>query len=202
MKTFRIDPLSGRLSLNTPLDYEHKRSYEFELTCSDSGEAVKLSTTSKVIVNVLDLNDNAPLFKKKTDRVAYIESKFKKGLAIYKVQAFDLDPSEQFSQTTYHLKSIFSANNSTRVYTKEDSLLNSFSLAEDDSSAVGLERLITSFRAFDLDGSVPNLAIEYTMDTMESVELPSAQYGGKESIGKAGFKLAKLNDDMGLFKLG
>jgi hypothetical protein len=168
MKTFRIDPLSGRLSLNTPLDYEHKRSYEFELTCSDSGEAVKLSKTSKIIVNVLD---NAPLFKKKTDRVAYIESKFKKGLAIYKVQAFDLDPSEQFSQTTYHLKSIFSANNSTRVYTKEDSLLNSFSLAEDDSSAVGLERLITSFRAFDLDGSVPNSVIEYTMDTMESVEI-------------------------------
>ena len=27
-------------------------------------------------------------------------------------------------------------------------------------------------------------------------------YGGKESIGKAGFKLAKLNDEMGLFKLG
>ena len=83
MKTFRIDPLSGRLSLNTPLDYEHKRSYEFELTCSDSGEAVKLSKTSKIIVNVLD---NAPLFKKKTDRVAYIESKFKKGLAIRVVE--------------------------------------------------------------------------------------------------------------------
>ena len=127
-KAFHIDPLSGRLSLNTPLDYENKRSYEFELTCSDSGVPDKLSTTSKIIVNVLDLNDNAPLFKKKTDRVAYIESKFKKGFEIYKVQAFDLDPSEKFSQTTYHLKSIFSANNSTRAYTKEDSLLNSFSL--------------------------------------------------------------------------
>ena len=74
------------------------------------------------------MNDNAPLFRKKTDRVAYIENKFKKGFEIYKVQAFDLDPSEKFSQTTYHLKSIFSANNSTRAFTKEDSLLNSFSL--------------------------------------------------------------------------
>jgi hypothetical protein len=73
------------------------------------------------------------------------------------------------------------------------------SIAEDDASTVGLERLIASFRAFDLDGSVPNSVIEYII---ESVEFPSAQYGGKESIGKAGFKLAKLNDDMGLFKLG
>ena len=73
------------------------------------------------------------------------------------------------------------------------------SIAEDDSSTVGLERLITSFRAFDLDGSVPYSAIEYSI---ESVELPAAQYGGKESIGKAPFKLAKSNDEMGLFKVG
>nr|CAG4640600.1 EOG090X0007 [Eulimnadia texana] len=58
---FRIDPLSGTLYLEKPLDYEVQRSYLLNITASDAGSP-KLSSTISFIVLVEDANDNAPVF--------------------------------------------------------------------------------------------------------------------------------------------
>ncbi|TFK16025.1 serine/threonine-protein kinase VRK1 [Platysternon megacephalum] len=56
---FRLDPLSGRLTLEGPVDYERQRTYELDVQAQDRG-ASPLAATCKVIVRLADVNDNAP----------------------------------------------------------------------------------------------------------------------------------------------
>lgn len=59
--TFRIDPISGTLYLEKPLDFEMQRLYHLNITASDQGSPSLLSSIAFVIV-VEDANDNAPVF--------------------------------------------------------------------------------------------------------------------------------------------
>ena len=61
-KYFRVDPLSGVLILSSPLDYEERNLYVFDVVCSDSGVPEKLSSRVRLNVHVIDVNDNAPVF--------------------------------------------------------------------------------------------------------------------------------------------
>ncbi|KAJ6661682.1 hypothetical protein lerEdw1_013204 [Lerista edwardsae] len=56
---FALDPLSGRLSLQGAVDYEQQRAYELDVQASDRG-ASPLAASCKVVVRLLDVNDNAP----------------------------------------------------------------------------------------------------------------------------------------------
>uniref|UniRef100_A0A8D0GJE8 Protocadherin-8 n=1 Tax=Sphenodon punctatus TaxID=8508 RepID=A0A8D0GJE8_SPHPU len=56
---FRLEPRSGRLSLEGAVDYELKRTYELDVQAQDRG-ASPLAATCKVIVRLTDVNDNAP----------------------------------------------------------------------------------------------------------------------------------------------
>lgn len=59
--TFHIDPNSGSLYLHKPLDYEDTISYVLNITASDGGNP-RLSTTIMFNINVVDENDNPPIF--------------------------------------------------------------------------------------------------------------------------------------------
>ncbi|XP_072266563.1 protocadherin-8 [Pyxicephalus adspersus] len=56
---FKIDPKSGRLTLEGQVDFETKQTYEFDVQAQDLGPT-PLTATCKVIVHVIDVNDNAP----------------------------------------------------------------------------------------------------------------------------------------------
>ncbi|XP_018417423.1 PREDICTED: protocadherin-8 [Nanorana parkeri] len=56
---FKIDPKSGRLTLEGQVDFETKQTYEFDVQAQDLGPN-PLTATCKVIVHVKDVNDNAP----------------------------------------------------------------------------------------------------------------------------------------------
>ncbi|XP_062983466.1 protocadherin-8 [Elgaria multicarinata webbii] len=58
-RLFGLDPLSGRLSLQGAVDYERQRAYELDVQASDRG-ASPLAASCKVVVRLLDVNDNAP----------------------------------------------------------------------------------------------------------------------------------------------
>lgn len=59
--TFHIDPITGSLYLHKPLDYEDTQSYSLNITASDGGNP-RLSTTIMFVVNIIDSNDNPPIF--------------------------------------------------------------------------------------------------------------------------------------------
>ncbi|KAK2524900.1 hypothetical protein Q9233_009219 [Columba guinea] len=54
---FVIDPVSGEIKLRKPLDFEAAEKYELSVQASDGGG---LSAICKVLVEVVDVNDNAP----------------------------------------------------------------------------------------------------------------------------------------------
>ncbi|KFQ21079.1 Protocadherin beta-15, partial [Mesitornis unicolor] len=54
---FAIDPLSGEIKLTKPLDFEEAENHELSVRATDGGG---LSAICKVLVEVVDVNDNAP----------------------------------------------------------------------------------------------------------------------------------------------
>ncbi|XP_027765827.1 protocadherin beta-15-like, partial [Empidonax traillii] len=54
---FEIDPKSGEIKLRKPLDFEVAQTHELSVRATDGGG---LSAICKVLVEVLDVNDNAP----------------------------------------------------------------------------------------------------------------------------------------------
>ncbi|XP_062045925.1 protocadherin alpha-1-like [Lepus europaeus] len=58
-ETFAIDPGSGEIRLTGALDYEEATSYEIQVNAFDKGSP-PMSNHCKVLVKVLDVNDNAP----------------------------------------------------------------------------------------------------------------------------------------------
>ncbi|KAM6122868.1 protocadherin beta-15-like [Phoenicopterus ruber ruber] len=55
--TFAIDPTSGEIKLTKPLDFEAAENHELSVRATDGGG---LSAICKVLVEVVDVNDNAP----------------------------------------------------------------------------------------------------------------------------------------------
>ncbi|XP_062576129.1 cadherin EGF LAG seven-pass G-type receptor 2-like isoform X1 [Saccostrea cucullata] len=59
--TFRIDPATGEISVQKQLDYETTEEYRLSIQAQDQGEPPKTNTTD-VIIKVIDVNDNPPIF--------------------------------------------------------------------------------------------------------------------------------------------
>nr|XP_046260257.1 protocadherin-8 [Scatophagus argus] len=75
-RLFHIDPYSGDVSLKAPVDFEKRRSYELNIKAFDMG-ANSVPSSCKVVIDVVDVNDNAPEISIKpmtssSDGVAYI----------------------------------------------------------------------------------------------------------------------------------
>uniref|UniRef100_A0A8C5PHQ0 Cadherin domain-containing protein n=1 Tax=Leptobrachium leishanense TaxID=445787 RepID=A0A8C5PHQ0_9ANUR len=57
MDIFNLDPENGEIKLSGPLDYEVKQNYEMTVEAKDGGGLVTYCT---VLIQVVDVNDNAP----------------------------------------------------------------------------------------------------------------------------------------------
>lgn len=56
---FTINSVNGKITTRTNLDYEKKPSYNFGVIATDGGT---LTGSQTVTVNVIDVNDNKPIF--------------------------------------------------------------------------------------------------------------------------------------------
>nr|XP_018915731.1 PREDICTED: cadherin-related tumor suppressor [Bemisia tabaci] len=89
---FSLNPQTGVFTLTARLDYEEVQHYIFVVQAQDTGKP-SLSSTLTVYFNVLDLNDNAPLF----DPMSYSNEVFENatiGTSIVTVTATDLDSGD------------------------------------------------------------------------------------------------------------
>ncbi|KAM9376008.1 uncharacterized protein KZ484_008502 [Pholidichthys leucotaenia] len=59
LELFEIDQSTGAITVKGPIDYEEMDQYEIEIQASDKGQA-PLSTQKSVVINIADVNDNAP----------------------------------------------------------------------------------------------------------------------------------------------
>ncbi|KAI4901849.1 hypothetical protein NFI96_034596 [Prochilodus magdalenae] len=83
---------SGHLYLNSSLNYESQHAYGLIVQASDSG-VPSLSSTQTLTVEVLDVNDEAPVFERRVYVAAVAENR-EPGQLVVRVSAVDLDSEE------------------------------------------------------------------------------------------------------------
>ncbi|KAM9026533.1 protocadherin-23 isoform 3-T3 [Ara ararauna] len=92
---FLIDSARGMLATNTVLDHENTSSYRLVVQAADKGNP-RLSATSIVQIQVLDVNDNAPVFQPLSE--VEVPEDALPGFIVTQVSANDVDsrPALQF----------------------------------------------------------------------------------------------------------
>ncbi|KFD72669.1 hypothetical protein M514_15073 [Trichuris suis] len=88
----QLDELSGWLSVVEPLDHEVMSRIEFTVQARDMGQP-PLNSTARVIIHVLDVNDNPPSFPEKFVNVS-VEETSPRGKRLLQIKAYDPDGSD------------------------------------------------------------------------------------------------------------
>uniref|UniRef100_A0A0X3Q927 Protocadherin-11 X-linked n=1 Tax=Schistocephalus solidus TaxID=70667 RepID=A0A0X3Q927_SCHSO len=95
---FAVNQHTGEITTRMRLDREVNAVYEFFVTAEDSTQAKRLTSTAKVVVEVLDINDNDPKFIYPTqpNHTIHASAYSKVGTAVVKLTVFDADaPGDQ-----------------------------------------------------------------------------------------------------------
>lgn len=113
---FEIDPTRGTVTAVRALDRERNDRYEFSVEVADHGDPVR-STTCYVIVNVIDVNDEPPVF---AQGVYYynITENSRAVVTLGAVEASDLDNSP-FNEIQYRFRDESTLNFAIDTFTGE-----------------------------------------------------------------------------------
>ncbi|XP_068600655.1 protocadherin Fat 3 [Brachionichthys hirsutus] len=91
MGFFSIDPLSGTVTLERPLDRESRDAYQLCVQATDqAGQQGALSSQVDLTIMVLDVNDNAPVFQRR-DYTVTVPEDVAVGTEILRVLATSVD---------------------------------------------------------------------------------------------------------------
>lgn len=91
-KEFTIDPQTGVIRPNVSFDREKQESYTFYVKAQDGGR-VPQSATAKVTINVVDVNDNVPVFVAPSSNYSFelVLPSTDPGTVVFTVRAVDND---------------------------------------------------------------------------------------------------------------
>jgi hypothetical protein len=126
IKQFSINPLTGLITLNSPLDYEKETSYQLTVLCSDNGKPM-LDSAVTLNINVIDLNDNRPVFDQNATNWIQINEHIKHDEHIATIRAFDADKSDEFRQIQYEINGLYAKTNDLTIEQLENSGLFKYS---------------------------------------------------------------------------
>ncbi|XP_022527058.2 cadherin EGF LAG seven-pass G-type receptor 1 isoform X3 [Astyanax mexicanus] len=113
---FYIHSPTGVIDVINPLDYETNREYNLRIKAQDGGRPPLINSTGIVIVQVIDVNDNAPMFVSTPFQATVLEN-VPIGYSVIHIQAIDSDSGEN-ARLDYRLTDTspgfpFTINNST-----------------------------------------------------------------------------------------
>ncbi|XP_029142579.1 protocadherin gamma-B1-like [Protobothrops mucrosquamatus] len=157
---FKIVPSSKnyyKLMTDRPLDREKASQYNITITATDKGTP-PLSTNKTILLQISDINDNAPAFEKVSYSI-YVPENNPSGASIFQIQAFDPDV-DQNSHVTY---SILTSN-------IEELPISSYISIHSETGTIYAQRSFDyeQFREFQLqvkaqDGGSPSLSSNVTV---------------------------------------
>uniref|UniRef100_A0AAZ3P386 Cadherin EGF LAG seven-pass G-type receptor 1 n=1 Tax=Oncorhynchus tshawytscha TaxID=74940 RepID=A0AAZ3P386_ONCTS len=113
---FYIHSPTGDIEIINPLDYEIIREYNLRIKAQDGGRPPLINGTGMVVVQVVDVNDNAPMFVSTPFQATVLEN-VAIGYSVIHIQAIDADSGDN-SHLEYRLTDMapgfpFTINNST-----------------------------------------------------------------------------------------
>ncbi|XP_062851884.1 protocadherin alpha-3-like [Trichomycterus rosablanca] len=86
---FNLNPITGELVVKGQIDFEQKKLYEIDIQASDKA-AVPLTTDKSILINIIDINDNAPKIEV-TSFKSTVPEDSKLGTTIALISVSDLD---------------------------------------------------------------------------------------------------------------
>uniref|UniRef100_A0A8C2GDI2 Cadherin EGF LAG seven-pass G-type receptor 1b n=1 Tax=Cyprinus carpio TaxID=7962 RepID=A0A8C2GDI2_CYPCA len=87
---FYIHSPTGVIDVISPLDYEMMREYTLRVKAQDGGRPPLINGTGMVVIQVLDINDNAPMFVSTPFQASVLEN-VPVGYSVLHIQAIDAD---------------------------------------------------------------------------------------------------------------
>nr|XP_008109818.1 PREDICTED: cadherin EGF LAG seven-pass G-type receptor 1 [Anolis carolinensis] len=90
---FYIHSFSGSIDLINPLDYETIREYTLRIKAQDGGRPPQINSSGMVSIQVLDVNDNAPIFVSTPFQATVLEN-VPVGYSVLHIQAVDADSGD------------------------------------------------------------------------------------------------------------
>uniref|UniRef100_A0A4W5RRE6 Cadherin domain-containing protein n=1 Tax=Hucho hucho TaxID=62062 RepID=A0A4W5RRE6_9TELE len=113
---FYIHSPTGVIDVINPLDYEMIREYNLRIKAQDGGRPPLINGTGMVVVQVVDVNDNAPMFVSTPFQSTVLEN-VAIGYSVIHIQAIDADSGDN-ARLEYRLTDTspgfpFTINNST-----------------------------------------------------------------------------------------
>uniref|UniRef100_A0A3B3CAB6 Cadherin domain-containing protein n=1 Tax=Oryzias melastigma TaxID=30732 RepID=A0A3B3CAB6_ORYME len=122
---FYIHSPTGVIDVINPLDFEVTRDYNLRIKAQDGGRPPLINSTGMVVVQVVDVNDNAPMFVSTPFQATVLEN-VAIGYSVIHIQAIDGDSGEN-ARLAYRLTDTtpgfpFTINNSTGWITVSEEL--------------------------------------------------------------------------------
>ena len=97
----KVDPKTGMITTNSVLDYEKMHTFRFRVIAQDNGKT-KLSSTATVTLDIVDINDESPIFVLPNYNFALYENTAA-GSEVGRVVATDPD-SNPYNRVTYTMR--------------------------------------------------------------------------------------------------
>ncbi|XP_054422592.1 protocadherin-11 X-linked [Pteronotus mesoamericanus] len=122
---FTIDSQTGVIQPNISFDREKQESYTFYVKAEDGGR-VSRSSTVKVTINVVDVNDNKPVFVVPSSNYSFelVEPSTEPGTVVFTVLAVDNDTGMnaelEYSIVGGNMRELFAINQTTGDITMEE----------------------------------------------------------------------------------
>ena len=111
--TFSIGEKNGIIVTSGGLDYERAENYSFSVIAEDNGELISLFNSSDVFIEVVDINDNEPVFDSDSYQVFIPENEILE-TEIFQIPATDADSTSngelRYSILSGNLHSAFSVD--------------------------------------------------------------------------------------------
>ncbi|EGV92128.1 Cadherin EGF LAG seven-pass G-type receptor 3 [Cricetulus griseus] len=101
---FAIDSLTGEIQVVAPLDFEAEREYVLRIRAQDAGRPPLSNNTGLASIQVVDINDHAPIFVSTPFQVSVLENA-PLGHSVIHIQAVDADHGEN-SRLEYSLTGV------------------------------------------------------------------------------------------------
>uniref|UniRef100_A0A8C3DJ17 Cadherin EGF LAG seven-pass G-type receptor 3 n=1 Tax=Corvus moneduloides TaxID=1196302 RepID=A0A8C3DJ17_CORMO len=101
---FSIDSVTGEIQVVAPLDFEVEREYTLRIRAQDAGRPPLSNNTGMVSIQVVDINDHAPIFVSTPFQISVLENA-PLGHSVIHIQAVDADYGEN-SRLEYKLTGV------------------------------------------------------------------------------------------------